>query len=84
MSSITFEGVYFQAYPDDHPPAHVHGFYGDVEVIVELLAADVQLSKRRRNVRPPDAKVSDVAHVLDVAADHVHSLWRLWEEMHAS
>ena len=36
MGSISFEGVRFAAYSNDHDPMHVHRFYAEVEAIVEL------------------------------------------------
>lgn len=36
MGSKTYDGVRFMVYPLDHPPPHVHGFYAEVEVILEL------------------------------------------------
>jgi hypothetical protein len=36
MGSIRFDGVRFVVYTMDHEPRHVHGFYAEVEVIVDL------------------------------------------------
>ena len=36
MGSIRFRGVQFTAYTMDHEPRHVHGFYADIEAIVDL------------------------------------------------
>jgi len=33
MGSLSFTGVLFIAYPNDHLPRHVHGFAGDMEAI---------------------------------------------------
>ena len=48
MGSLRFDGVRFVAYPQDHEPVHVHGFYAEVEVIVELreAAREVALAGR--------------------------------------
>lgn len=86
MGSIRFDGVRFVAYPEDHEPRHVHGFYAEVEVIVELIDGverRVGLVDRRDAVRPGNASRSDVKHILQVAAAHFVELVRLWEDAHA-
>jgi hypothetical protein len=85
VGSIRFEGVRFVAYPQDHKPAHVHGFYAETEVIVELreTARDVALADRSDAVRPGNTSRSDVKHILNVAADHLDALIELWREAHA-
>jgi len=47
MGSIRFEGVRFEAYSNDHDPMHVHGFYAEVEVILELRRDRTVLLARR-------------------------------------
>jgi hypothetical protein len=85
MGTKTFEGVWFISYSHDHYPAHVHGKYGRVQVIVDLLAdGNVVKSGRADAVRPMNAKRSDVAHILDVAAAHAGELNQLWERTHGS
>jgi acyl dehydratase len=51
MGSIRFEGVRFAAYSNDHDPMHVHGFYAEVEVIVELRRDGTVLLADRREMR---------------------------------
>jgi hypothetical protein len=47
MGSIRFDGVRFVVYSMDHEPRHVHGFYTEVEVIVDLrLDGRVSLGNR--------------------------------------
>ena len=80
MGSKTFDGVWFVTYPKDHLPAHVHGFYAETEVIVELLDGTVRLALRSDAIRPADAKKSDVTKILRTAAkwaDELDELWRL-------
>jgi hypothetical protein len=36
MGSIRFDGIRFTAYSMDHAPRHVHAFYAEIEVIVDL------------------------------------------------
>jgi DNA-directed RNA polymerase subunit L len=81
MGSISFEGVRFAAYSDDHPPPHVHGFYAGIEAIVELMIEErkVRLANRRDCVDPRNAKRSDVNHILRTAAKHFDELVELWE-----
>jgi hypothetical protein len=83
MSSIRLEGVWFVAYSMDHVPRHVHGFYAEVEVIVNLLAdGNVSLARRTDAVRPGNGSRADVRHVLTVAARHFDELVLVWEKHH--
>ncbi|MGD0632240.1 MAG: DUF4160 domain-containing protein [Terracidiphilus sp.] len=83
MGSIRFDGVRFVAYTMDHEPRHVHGFYADVEAIVDLRPdGKVLLANRTDAVRPSNGSKSDVRHVLTVAAQHFDELVRLWEKNH--
>jgi len=81
VGSKTFDGVWFEAYSDDHLPPHVHGFYGSAEVILDLdfVTRDIYLSKRRKNVIPRNAKKSDVKKVRRAADEHGEELFTLWE-----
>jgi hypothetical protein len=82
VSSKTFDGVWFTAYANDHLPPHVHGFYAEVEVIVDLLPEEkVGRSQRSGAVDPQNAKRSDVRRILAVASAHATALHRLWEAM---
>jgi len=83
MGSIRFDGVRFVVYSMDHEPRHVHGFYAEVEVIVDLrLDGGVSLANRTDAIRPSNASKSDVRHVLAVAAAHFNELASLWEKHH--
>jgi hypothetical protein len=67
----------------DHEPRHVHGFYADVEVIVDLRAdGNVSLANRTDAVRPGSGSKSDVRHILTIAAKHFDDLVLLWEKQH--
>ena len=86
MGSLWFDGVRFAAYPQDHEPRHVHGFYAETEAIVELRETPVRgvaVAQRNDAVRPRGARRSDVRHILQVAAAHFDELVRLWEGAHA-
>jgi hypothetical protein len=86
MGSVRFDGVRFVAYPQDHSPAHVHGFYAETEAVVELRIAfgrEVLLPDRIDAVRPGNAKRSDVRRVLEAAAAHFDELFELWRQAHA-
>jgi hypothetical protein len=73
-------GVRFFAFSDDHEPMHVHGFYAEVEVIVELRRdRTVLLADRKDAVRPRNGSRSDVRHVL-VANKHFDELVALLEK----
>ena len=78
MGSKTFDGVWFVAYSHDHLPPHVHGFYAEVEVLLELVNGTVRLAQRAKPIRPPKAKKSDVNHILRTAMKHTAELMELW------
>jgi hypothetical protein len=83
MGSLRFDGVRFVAYTMDHEPRHVHGFYVEAEVIVDLRAdGKVGLAERKDAIRPSNASKSDIRHVLNVAAAHFDELAALWEKHH--
>jgi hypothetical protein len=57
MGSVSFGGVQFVAYSNDHPPRHVHGFLSETEVIVDLrLDGNVALADRKDAIRPPECQ----------------------------
>jgi hypothetical protein len=83
MGSLRFEGVRFSVYSEDHLPPHTHGFYAEVEVVVDLLAeGSVALSKRRNPITPANSSRADVSYVLELAATHHEELMQLWKETH--
>ena len=83
MGSLRFDGVRFTAYTMDHAPRHVHGFYAEIEVIVDLcLDGTVALAKRTDAIRPSNGSKADVRHALAVAARHFDELVILWEKHH--
>jgi hypothetical protein len=83
MGSIRFDGVRFVAYTMDHEPRHVHRFYAEVEVIVDLRAdGKISLADRTDAIRPSNASKADVRHVLHTAAEHFDELVGLWEKHH--
>ena len=83
MGSKGFEGVLFRAYPNGHEPRHVHGFYAEVEVIVDLKRdGTVALAERTDAVGPSNGRKSDVRHVLEIAAKHIAEPAALWEKHH--
>ena len=86
MGSIRFDGVRFVAYCEDHDPRHVHGFYAETEVILELREwpqKQVMRANRSNAIRPGNASRSDVRHILQVAAAHFDELVKLWEDARA-
>jgi hypothetical protein len=83
MGSLRFDGVRFTAYTMDHAPRHVHGFYAEIEVIVDLRQdGTVALANRSYVIRPGNGSKSDTRHVLAVAARHFDELVSLWEKHH--
>jgi hypothetical protein len=84
MSSIRLGGVRFVAYSNDHLPRHVHAFFAEIEVVIDLLNdGNVTLANRRDCIRPRNAKRSDVRRILDIAALHFEELLHLWEKQDA-
>jgi hypothetical protein len=60
------------SYSLDHAPPHVHGQIAGVEVIIDLLPGrKVVRSKRRKAIKPLNAKRSDIRRILSAAALHV-------------
>ncbi len=83
MGSLRFEGVRFAIYSRDHLPPHVHGFYAEMEVVVDLLTEGaVALSKRRSAITPANSSRADINYVLELAAAHHGELLQLWKETH--
>lgn len=83
MASVRLSGVLFVAYPQDHVPRHVHGFFEEAEVIVDLRSGNtVALAERADAIRPGNAKRNSVRRVLQIAAEHFDELVELWEKMH--
>jgi hypothetical protein len=83
MASVRLNGVRFTAYTMDHEPRHEHGFYGEMEVIVDLRRdGAVSLANRTDALRPSNGSKSDVRHVLEIAARHFDRLVSLWEKHH--
>jgi hypothetical protein len=67
----------------DHEPRHVHGFYAEIEVVVDLRQdGNVSLANRTDAVKPSNGSKLDVRHVLTVAAGHFDALAALWEKHH--
>jgi hypothetical protein len=61
----------------------VHGFYAEVEVIVDLNPdRTVSLADRKDAVRPRNGRRSDIKHILAMAIEHFDELIALWEEHH--
>lgn len=81
MGSKTFEGLRFSAYTEAHAPPHVHGFYGGVEVVLEIdpVADEIRLSNRSRRIKPANARISDIRRIVRVANDNSDELFELWE-----
>lgn len=83
MGSLSFDGIRFVVYSNDHPPRHVHGFLAETQVIVDLLEdGNVALADRADAIRPGNAKRSDVRKILNAAAEHFDELAALWKGIH--
>ena len=83
MGSLRCNGVRFVVYTMDHKPRHVHGFYAEIEVIVDLRPdGTIFLADRTDAVRPSSGSKADIRHVLAMAAQHFEDLVALWEKHH--
>ncbi len=83
MELLRFEGVRFAAYTMEHEPRRVHGFYGEIEVIVNLRPdGSVSLVNRTDAIRPSSATKDEIKHVLAMAAEHFEELVELWGKRH--
>lgn len=83
MGSIRFNGVRFVVYTMDHEPRHVHGFYAEMEAIVDLHQdGTVSLANRNDAIKPSNGSKSDARHVLTTAAANFDELVSLWEKHH--
>ena len=83
VGSVRIDAVWFQVYVGDHLPIHVHGFYSETEVIIDLLDdGTVMVSPRENNPKPSNAKRSDVRKVLKYASANYDILKALWEKHH--
>jgi hypothetical protein len=78
MGSKTYDGVRFHGFTDDHDPPHLHGFYAEVEVLVELKNGQAYLASRDDAIRPLNGKRSDVKYILKVAAKYADELVIIW------
>jgi hypothetical protein len=85
VGTKTYDGVWFISYSHDHLPPHVHGQYGGVTVIVDLLEdGGVARSSRTKAVLPANAKRRDIRKVLRVAIEYAAELHQLWEATHGT
>jgi hypothetical protein len=67
----------------DHEPRHVHGFYAEAEVIVDLRQdGSVSLASRTDAIKPSNGSKSDMRHILTTAAEYFDQLASLWEKHH--
>jgi len=85
VDSKTFDGVWFISFSLDHPPPHVHGSYGGVTVIVDLVPGGGTVrSSRTKSVFPANAKRGDLRRILRVAGEQSAELHQLWEATHGT
>jgi hypothetical protein len=79
MGTIRVGGVWFEAYPGDHTPRHVHAFVGSAEVILDLGDdGTVALAKRKTSARRK-ANASEIRKAVRIAITVFDQLVALWE-----
>ena len=79
MSSVWVGRICFRLYPEDHGPPHAHGELAGIVAVVNLRADKTVML---REVKPPNAKRSDVKKILNAAGEHFDKLIAAWERMH--
>jgi hypothetical protein len=85
MGSLRFNAILFSIYSHDHLPPHVHAYYGEVTMILDLLpGGGVELSSRKKCIDPANAKRNDVRRVLKIAHEHEADIRELWKETHGT
>ena len=81
MGSVSFDGVSFRIYSEDHEPPHAHGYYGSTRTVVRLENPD-SVGVRRGSTKPRNAKQSDVRKIVAMAVEHYSELMEIWEAIH--
>jgi hypothetical protein len=81
VGSLSFDGVRFQIYSDDHEPRHAHAWCSSTMVVVEFSNPE-DIHIRRASLQPPNAKRRDIRRILDTAEEHLPELMQMWETTH--
>lgn len=85
MGSLRYRSFRFVAYSNDHPPRHVHAFFEEAEVIVDLRQnRTVAIADRANAYSPKNLNMVKLKRVLNAAADNFDQLVALWEDVHGS
>jgi hypothetical protein len=83
VPTVRAGGVLLKVYLQDHGPRiHVHGFYDEIEVIIDLRPDRTVGESRRRDAIKGHAKLSDVRKILNAAAEKFDELVAKWKEVH--
>ncbi|WP_128913264.1 DUF4160 domain-containing protein [Granulicella sibirica] len=85
MGSVRFDGIVFFVFTRDRAPPHVHAYYGDLTVILELREeGGVWIADRSDALEPRDPKKNEVRRVLRCARANEEALRELWRRTHES
>jgi hypothetical protein len=83
VGSLRYRSFRFVAYSNDHLPRHVHAFFEDAEVIIDLRDnRTVGIADRANAYSPKNLKKVKLKKVLRAAANNFDGLVALWEEIH--
>ena len=83
MGSLRYRSFRFVAYSNDHLPRHIHAFFEDAEVILDLRDDQtVAIADRVNAYSPKNLKKMKLKKVLQAAANNFDGLVALWEEIH--
>ncbi len=85
MGSLRYRSFRFVAYSNDHLPGHIHAFFEEAEVIVDLRQnRPVAIADRANAYSPKNLNMVKLKRVLNAAADNFDQLVALWEDVHGS
>jgi Domain of unknown function (DUF4160) len=83
VGSLRYRSFRFVVYSNDHLPRHVHAFFEDAEVIIDLRDnRTVAIADRANAYSPKNLKKIKLKKVLRAAASNFDGLVALWEEIH--
>lgn len=69
----------FYIWPHDHPPAHVHVYFGNEVAVIRLGDRTDEVAVVRVTA---GAKLSEVRQAMLATREHRRALLRAWEDLH--
>jgi len=65
-------GIRFQIWPNDHTPPHVHAYFKDEDILINLKTAEF--------LTPPPA--GQGRKIMKIFLEHRATLLQIWNELH--